>query len=581
MVCETTGEMFPMNNPQAILTDPQTITLVGLDRFDADVVRNQHPLRIWDRQSKDGIIGSRGGGYVIPCTAEAVSILQDILPAIHVSDEITLRLKQMDGFEPMITRVREAGVNPGFPFPLDKVKITPYGHQVAAHALGCSLLMEKPGYALLHDMGLGKTLTSLAMIATMGHKLNLVLCPSAVIGVWAQEIAKFCPTMVALPLTGPTVKRAGQLVLSTTVDKPEGDDQLVVITNYESIHRDVFMKALVATDFGLVIADEAHRLKDPGTKQSKAARKIAMGAKRVASTGTPTDKAQDWYGVYRWLDTTVFGSSRTNFTARYFHTYALPTGAIIIDRPREEMLDDLLGRAHSIAHAARKEDVIDLPDKIDVDIPVTLEPAAMKHYREMKNEALTFLDSGEASVGAHTLTRLLRLQQITGGFLEDESVSMAKLTALKSIVSDIVDQGEQVVIFCRFTAEIDAVQELLSKLGMEHGTIDGRVAIGEARDNVIAGFQAGALDAVVVQWRAGGAGITLHAASKAVCYSTSHSLIDWLQGRDRIHRIGQDETCYYYNLVAENTVDVKILEALRAKGDIANYSVHEWRKLLQ
>jgi SNF2 family DNA or RNA helicase len=244
------------------------------------------------------------------------------------------------------------------------------------------------------------------------------------------------------------------------------------------------------------------------------------------------------------------------------------------------MLDDLLGRAHSIAHAARKEDVIDLPDKIDVDIPVTLEPAAMKHYREMKNEALTFLDSGEASVGAHTLTRLLRLQQITGGFLEDENVSMAKLTALKSIVSDIVDQGEQVVIFCRFTAEIDAVQELLSKLGLEHGTIDGRVAIGEARDNVIAGFQAGALDAVVVQWRAGGAGITLHAASKAVCYSTSHSLIDWLQGRDRIHRIGQDETCYYYNLVAENTVDVKILEALREKGDIANYSVHEWRKLL-
>ncbi len=587
--------------PSASLAPDGTIALAITDEADSLMVR-----RIQGRQFK----GGRGTKlhWTIPCTDLALRELRQHLPLVQIAPEIQHALTNRAFWESKLQRAKDG--HPGnHEWSNGLISATPYAHQEAAHRIGLTLMEQAPGFGLGHEVGCGKTITSLAMVGKMWSERKasanltgtdpaltltvLVVCPASVIGVWTREVAKFVNYPArCVELTGSVAKRAGK-VAATMIEDFDGVTMFVV--NYDVLWRPVLLETLCKTRIDVMICDEAHRLKNPGSAQSKAARKIARTAKRIPATGTPVDSLTDWYGIYRWLDPSVFGSSFTAFRARYFDTWTMPNGIQVITGVKAEMLAELLEKAHSMFHIVKKEDALDLPETIDVERTFQLEPAAMKMYLQMKRDAITFLESGEAAVGSNALTRLLRQQQITGGYLRADDgtvsqVSTAKLGVLKETVNDILEQQRKVVIFARFTPEIDAIMLAVGRkrTGLravqdEHAAvIDGRVPIGAARSEIIDRFQDPESDlrVLVVQVRAGGAGITLHAAHTVIYYSVGHSLIEYDQSRGRVHRVGQTNRCTYIHLLAENTVDEKVLDALRSKQSIASMTPNQLKELL-
>jgi SNF2 family DNA or RNA helicase len=224
---------------------------------------------------------------------------------------------------------------------------------------------------------------------------------------------------------------------------------------------------------------------------------------------------------------------------------------------------------------------LDLPPYTDVTIGVDLEPSAAKLYRDLAEDSYTQL-GGEEVTATNILTRLLRLSQLTGGFLggddtpKPQPVSAAKLNALTEIIDTAQESGQKLVIIARFTAEIAAIKKMLEKRGIGYSAISGET---KDRPKQVRRFQENPdITVFIGQISTAGLGITLTAASTLVFYSTNYSMSDYEQSRARIHRVGQAAPCTYYHIVAKGTVDEKILQSLRDKADLAKTLIDDYRR---
>ena len=198
---------------------------------------------------------------------------------------------------------------------------------------------------------------------------------------------------------------------------------------------------------------------------------------------------------------------------------------------------------------------------------------------------------GEGTVTATTiLTKLLRLQQFTGGFLvkdggdKPEQVSTAKVDALKDIIQDyVIDGGKKLVVFARFIPEVDAIirmaEKLFEKTDLKVVSIQGSVK-KELRGDIIEQFQKDKNTMLIVgQIDTLGVGVTLTAADTCVYYSKTYNFATYEQSLSRIHRIGQRNVCTYIDLMVDDSVDERITHALRKKEELAANIVDNWREI--
>ena len=214
-----------------------------------------------------------------------------------------------------------------------------------------------------------------------------------------------------------------------------------------------------------------------------------------------------------------------------------------------------------------------------------MEPKAVKLYKDFVKESYTELESGEITA-TNVLTRLLRLQQITGGFLKTdgeggntENISSAKLDALEDIVDAAVSESRKLVIIARFMPEIAAICRMLENKGITYAKISGEVRDSSAE---VDRFQTDKNCMVFVgQIQTVSMGITLTAASTLVFYSLSYNYADYSQARARIHRIGQKNQCLYIHLIAKGTVDETVMQALERKDNIAKSVVDNWKSYIK
>ena len=250
-----------------------------------------------------------------------------------------------------------------------------------------------------------------------------------------------------------------------------------------------------------------------------------------------------------------------------------------IPRFRKRMTDEFLQHLHSVAYRVTKDECLDLPEVTEEIRTVELESAAMKLYRELERDSYTELADSEVSA-VNVLTRLLRLSQITGGHLTGDDgankpVSAAKLDALADIIDSVIAGDGKLVVIARFAAELDDIQKLLERKGVGYAVVRGGV---RDRDEEIRRFQEDAGCRVFLgQIAAAGLGITLTAASTMVFYSLDYSMSNFEQAKARIHRAGQKRNCHYIYLVADDTVDTKVIKALRDKADLAKTLVDDYR----
>lgn len=443
-------------------------------------------------------------------------------------------------------------------------------------------LTQSTGAALLMEMGTGKSLTAIAITGALANagriQRALIVAPLSILGVWESEFEKFAafPYVLAL-LTGPSAKKLD------TLRRMTGPGLQVVVVNYESAWR--LEKELTAWRPDLIIADEGHKIKTHNIAASKALHRMGAKARyRLLLTGTPvTNKAIDLFSQYKFLNPAIYGGSFYAFRNRYFDMRGYGNHTPVLKKAMEP---ELTARLHSISYRATKAECLDLPDTTDALRRVELEPAALRIYKGLVKESYAELAGSEQSdpvavTATNILTRLLRLSQLTGGFIgNDESaaveqVSAAKLAALEDILDGALAEGQKLVIIARFIPEIKAIRRLLEKRGLRYSCITGEV---KNRDEQVSQFQNDPeVMAFVGQIATAGLGITLTAASTMVFYSLDYSMSNFEQTKARIHRVGQWMPCTYLYLVAKGTVDEKVLLALRTKADLAKTLVDDYR----
>ena len=423
-------------------------------------------------------------------------------------------------------------------------------------------------------------------------KRVLIIAPTSVCAVWPQEYQKFgdFPSRVAL-LLGDHKTRVQRLKWLTG-PAPTGrlEPLRVAVINYESAWRLTDGKTDHLQEYraDMVVCDESQRIKSPTAKQSKAVWKLGDLARyRMILSGTPIQKdTRDIWSQYRFLDPTVFPMSYGSFQSRYAIMGGFEGRQYIGARNVEE----LTRKTHECGFRVKKEECLDLPPKTFEDYPVELDVKTRQLYRTLQKQSIAELENGGEVTANHVLVRMLRLQQLTGGFLVDDQgerhqVNTAKLDALQDIVESLVlDEGKKLIIFSRFLAEMDAVQEMvgpmLRKERLSLVRIDGSVKAKE-RGGIVTRFQTdpacrvflGELDACAE-------GLTLTAAQTVVYYSVNWNYAKYQQSADRVHRIGQTGTCTYIHLVVPNTIDSKIMMALKTKEDLAKSVVDNWRSIL-
>ena len=443
------------------------------------------------------------------------------------------------------------------------------------------------GFGLLFEMGCGKTLTAIA-IAGAGYQMGkverlLIVAPTSVVAVWPkelQEYAKFkytCKTLL-----GEKKQRIKQI-----------DDLLkfpfkalkVAVINYESTWRPEILEKLKEFDADMVIADESQRIKTYDAAQSKAMHELGDQARyKLILSGTPVQTAAiDIWSQYRFLDKTVFGDNFFKFRGRYAIMGGYGNKKIVGYKD----LEDLIKKEHSIAFRVTKDEALDLPEQTFETRKIQFNQKEKNLYERIKKDSYAELDGGGHITATTVLTRLLRLQQLAGGFLvQDDAqkpqlVSRAKLDALADIIEDyVIGSGKKLVIFARFIAEVKAIMELTDKVlpkELKQVAIYGDIK-KEDRGDIVKQFQEDPKTVLFIgQIDTAGTGITLTAADTCVYYSKNFNYATYSQSLSRIHRIGQRNCCTYIDLEIEGTIDELISKALSRKEDMAKTVVDNWR----
>ena len=295
-------------------------------------------------------------------------------------------------------------------------------------------------------------------------------------------------------------------------------------------------------------------------------------------TGTViTNKAIDVFSQYKFVELSVFGNSFYTFRNKYFDMVEYGGYTPVL---KESMKDELMEKLHSIAFRATKVECLDLPPVTDIIRYIELEPKAQSVYRSLVKGSFAELGKSEVTV-TNVLTKLLRLSQLTGGFIGNDEgiscqqVSKSKLEALEDIVDNAVQSGEKLVVIARFVPEIKAIGKLLENKHILYSQVSGEV---KDQEEQIRKFQNDPKVSIFIgQVATASLGITLTAASTMVFYSMDYSMSSFEQTKARIHRAGQEKKCTYIYLLAKGTVNEKVLLALQNKINLAKNLIDDYK----
>jgi len=459
---------------------------------------------------------------------------------------------------------------------------TTYEHQL--EALEGSA--EAADYALLMDMGTGKTKVC---IDTIVHNFRqkrinfaLIVAPKGVIANWTGEIKTHTPEQVirSVVLWKPSLTkthRAELLALSQ-----ETDELKFLLMNVEAFST---KKGVDVADFFVqkfkvfMVVDESTTIKNRQAKRTKSICTVGREAvmKRIL-TGSPVTKSpMDLFSQMDFLNPKILGfKSYYAFQGRYAVVQRRTMGAHSFNHiVGFQRLDELTGLLQDHSYRVRKEDCLDLPDKVYMKRQVELTKEQSDAYTQMKHLALARLDNGDLSTTQNVLTQIMRLQQICLGHLTDDEgevheLKSKRLAELLEICDEI--QGKA-IIWATWTMDIRSIAEALrDRFSVQAvATLHGETPDSE-RQQIVETFQdrQSELRFLVGHPKTGGYGLTLTAANTVIYYSNSYDLELRLQSEDRAHRIGQENKVTYIDLISPKTIDEKIVNALRSKIKIAD-----------
>jgi SNF2 family DNA or RNA helicase len=458
--------------------------------------------------------------------------------------------------------------------PIPTVKSKPWNHQLRAFwqavnifgGIGCT--SREDGFMLGLDMGTGKTKVTIDIIVNMGYDVTFIFCPKNVVDVWPREFRKHCDVKIKIVcLQGTGIQKAKQL--RAAVDSAKlYREKLVVSMNYHCVFTEPLFGLLKQIGANLLVLDESHKVKSAQGSISKACAYIARTVPhRLLLTGTPMAHSPlDIFAQFRVLNPNIFGQSFVRFRNKYAKMGGYGMHQVV----GYQNMDELNRQFFSRAIVVKSEDVQDLPELLEERLTFQLSPKAAEMYAEMYRESFVKVSAGEITA-VNALTKLLRCQQITSGYLKFDEGSEEVLDSGKAdLLEDTLDDlpvKQKIVIFCRFTADLRVIEAICKKHGRVYNELSGKRNDCKQYEMT---FPPNA-DVLAVQIQAGGVGIDLTLAHYMFYYSLDFSLANYLQSVKRTHRPGQRHDVHVYHLVAEGTVDVKIYNALAERKQVVDY----------
>ena len=466
-------------------------------------------------------------------------------------------------------------------------KTEPYDHQREAFAASA----ERANFALLMDMGTGKTKVDIDSMGLCFEKgiidFAIIVAPKGVIRNWVPEIAAHLPERIEreIVLWRPSLSKAHRKELMDLYENTGKMKFLLMNIEAFSTKKGVDVAEFFVKKFKVFMTvDESTTIKNRQAKRTKAVCSVGRGATmRRILTGSPVTKSpMDLYSQMEFLSPDILGfKSYYAFQGRYAVVQRRSMGAHsfnqILGFQRLEELTETLDE-HSFR--VRKEDCLDLPEKVYMRREVELTAEQSEAYVQMKNLALARLDSGDLATTQNVLTQIMRLQQICLGSLTDDDGTVHPLKSNRqNALLDICDEIQgKAIIWATWTQDIRSIAEALrDRFGVEAvATLHGETPDSD-RQQIVETFQdrQSELRFIVGHPKTGGYGLTLTAANTVIYYSNSYDLELRLQSEDRAHRIGQENKVTYIDLISPKTIDEKIVDALRNKIKIADLVLGE------
>lgn len=482
-----------------------------------------------------------------------------------------------------------------------RFKTEPFRHQAAIFERS----RDKDNFAIFAGMGTGKSKIIIDTAAWLYSKGEIdalvVVAPNGVHRNWLiKEVPAHMPDHIevigAWWRSTPNAKEKRAL---GTLWNPADTGLRIFAVNTEALsHKKSsdYLRKFIRLHSVLMVVDESSRIKTPGAKATKKA--IALGKlckyRRILTGTAVTQGPMDLYSQMKFLDVWILGFQ--TFTA-FKHHFA-EWERIKTDKNRlgyfEQLvefknLDELRALLRPDSVIIKKEECLDLPPKVYYTRMVSMNPEQSRMYKDMVKDGVALLDprasadgdtlwdllvNDEGKIRSKTaLEKLLRLQQITGGFATIDGVAQPiaginpKVTELLNIIEEAPGK---MIIWARFRAELATIEQALTKRYGRNSVVSYHGGVkDDERAFALESFEEGEARFFVGNPQSGGIGLTLIAASTVVYFSNDFSLEKRLQSEDRAHRIGQTKSVAYIDLIAEKTVDTKVREALKKKDEVA------------
>jgi len=468
-----------------------------------------------------------------------------------------------------------------------KFKTQPYSHQLKALDKSWS----KKHFAYFMEMGTGKSkvlIDNVSMLYDNG-KINgvLIVAPKGVYKNWYdQEIPNHMVDHIEkkVVLWQSNITKQQQKNLNVLFET--GEDLHILIMNVEafSTQKGVdFAKRFLFSHRALMAIDESTTIKNPSAKRTKNICQLGLLSKynRIL-TGSPVTKSPlDLYKQCEFLtpgllDHDSYYSFRTRYAIMKTANFSGRSVQIVVGYRNLPELTDML---KAFSYRVLKDECLDLPKKTFMKRTVKLTKEQEHAYKQMSQLALAQFQ-GKLMTTATVMTQLMRLHQITCGHFtaDDGTIKDLKNNRLNHL-SDLLDEVHgKVVIWAHYQYDVETIVELIKK---EYGDNSVVTYYGltpqDQRQNNIEKFQdkESPVRFLVGTTSTGGYGITLTAASTMIYYSNGYDLEKRQQSEARIDRIGQESPMTYIDIMAEDTIDDKIVVALRKKVDIASQIMGE------
>lgn len=434
--------------------------------------------------------------------------------------------------------------------------------------------------AIFHSPGLGKTRTALEIYKhyrTTDPRLKLlVVCPlSLVNSAWGEDIHKFTDFTYAY-------------FKEIKNDLPD-----IIIINYEALisHRNLpeIHRLVRSYDFMCVI-DESSRLKNNKSLTTKTLLGLSEYFRyRIIASGTPMPNSElELWGQINFVHPYILHNSFYAFRNTYFHLER--NGKTMFMQGQymtRERMRDILSRGWKytitlqnrqkimdiikpFTHWVKKEEAVDLPEKVDEVREVVLNARERKAYDEMKRDLITEIKGKEITAQV-TLAKLMKLRQATSGFFYDEDgrvVEIGRSSKLKELEEILEELGpQQVIVWVEFHHEVRVIQKLISeKYGQDR--VATLYADTKDKEDSIFKFKTNQVQYLIAHPKSGGHGLTFTNCNTMVFFSLDYSYEAHSQARDRIHRIGQNKSCLYIYIIAKDSIDNELLKVLQKKQDL-------------